>query len=142
VNRAATELRLERTYAASPDRVWRAWTTPEGLAAWWWTHWEDVTYAVDARVGGAYRILAAGAGIGVEGELVEVDEPHRLAFTWVWLEDGAPGPVERVEVTLTPTDAGGTHLALRHTGPWSTGEEAENYRLGWDGVLDALARLG
>ena len=59
-------LRLDRTIEAAPETVWAAWTTPSGLAAWWWDHWPSTTYAVDARVGGRYRIEAPEAGVGVK----------------------------------------------------------------------------
>ena len=29
------EIRVERTFAASRDRVWRAYTVPEQVAQWW-----------------------------------------------------------------------------------------------------------
>jgi uncharacterized protein YndB with AHSA1/START domain len=31
-----TELLIERTIPAAPQRVWTAFTTAEGLAAWMW----------------------------------------------------------------------------------------------------------
>lgn len=29
------KITLERTYDASPDELWKLWTTPEGIEAWW-----------------------------------------------------------------------------------------------------------
>lgn len=133
-------LTMTRTFAADRDRVWRAWTTAEGLAAWWWDHLPGTTYAVDLRVGGAYRIEAVAAGFGVAGEFVEIDAPARLVLTWTWLDSGVAGDLERVEVTLVEV-AGGTRLDLRHTGPWTTPQPAEDYRTGWTSTLDSLEAL-
>src|SRR4051794_26479754 len=27
--------RLERTYAAPPEKIWELWTTPAGIESWW-----------------------------------------------------------------------------------------------------------
>ncbi|WP_170219265.1 SRPBCC family protein [Nocardioides litoris] len=134
-------LTTTRTFAVPPERVWWAWTTAEGLATWWWTHLPGTTYAVEPRVGGRYRIEAGGAGFGVTGEVLEAEALRRLVVTWHWLDDGEPGEQERVEVVLTPVE-GGTRLDLRHTGPWTTAQPAEDYRTGWTQVLDALAARG
>lgn len=133
------DLRLERVVAASPERVWEAWTTATGLAGWWWSHWPGTRYSVDLVVGGGYLIEDGDHGVGVRGEYLEIEPPRRLVFTWVWLDDGRPGEVERVEVTFTP-EGPATRVALVHTGPWATTEPAENYAQGWAFVLDALER--
>lgn len=133
-------LTMTRTFAADRPRVWRAWTTGEGLATWWWAHLPDTTYAVDCRVGGSYRIEAGAAGFGVAGEFLEVEPPRRLAMTWTWLDDGVPGDVERVELTFTEVP-GGTRLDLVHTGPWTTPQPAEGYRTGWTRTLDSLEEV-
>lgn len=134
------ELTVTRTFAAELEAVWRSWTTPEGLATWWWSSWPDTRYEVDARVGGRYRIDAPAHGIGVRGEYLDVAPLDSLAFTWIWLEDGVDGDVENVTVTFTQT-LDGTRIDLRHTGPWTTQEPAENYRQGWEHVLASLAEI-
>ena len=131
-------LRLERVVSAPPERVWEAWTTAEGLASWWWSHWPDTTYAVDLRIGGAYLIENPTHGVGVTGEFVSIDEPRSLEMTWVWLDDGDRGDVERVAVTFTPEGDTSTRVTVVHTGPWTTPEPAENYALGWNVTLDQL----
>jgi hypothetical protein len=47
-------LRLERRYEAAPEKVWRAWTDPQALTAWFGPgEANSVTLAeVDLRVGG------------------------------------------------------------------------------------------
>lgn len=132
-------LRLHRVVAAPPARVWEAWTAEEGLASWWWHHLQDTTYAVDLRVGGDYRFEAASQGFGVTGEFLRIEEPHRLEMTWVWLDDGERGAIEKVVVTFTPEKhAASTRIDLVHTGPWTTPEPADNYAIGWSSTLDQL----
>lgn len=138
MNDPIDQLRVDRSIAAPPSRVWDAWTTEAGLARWWWSGWDDTTYAVDARVGGSYRITAPAAGIAVSGRYVALEPPHRIEMTWVWSDDDGDGPVERVVVDLV-ADGDGTRVTVLHTGPWSTPEPAANYTEGWDHVLDRLA---
>jgi len=134
-------LRLERVVSAPPARVWKAWTTAEGLASWWWSHWPDTTYAVDLRVGGSYLIDAAAHGVGVTGEFEKLDEPHHIEMTWVWLDDGVRGDLEHVAVTFTAADDGRTRIEIVHTGPWRTPEPAESYAMGWNFTLDQLEAM-
>jgi uncharacterized protein YndB with AHSA1/START domain len=132
-------LTVERVVPGTPARVWTAWTTVDGLAAWWWRHLPGTTYQVDARVGGHYRIDSPGAGIGVRGEYIEVSAPSRFAASWIWVDDGTDGDVENIVVTFDP-HPDGTKLTITHTGPWTSDKPAEQYRQGWQDVLDALVR--
>lgn len=130
-------LELDRTFPGAPEELWAAWTTEDGLAGWWWHTWPDTHYRVDGRIGGTYRIEAAANGIAVSGEYLTWNPFTDLEFSWIWTEDGADDPPERVRVTFT-RNGDGTRVHLVHTGPWTTSESAENYRQGWTFVLDAL----
>ncbi|MDP9116271.1 MAG: SRPBCC domain-containing protein [Actinomycetota bacterium] len=130
-------LRVERIVGAVPDRVWLAFTTPDGLRRWWWPHLPGTTHTVDLRPGGHYRLENVGAGIGVRGEFETIDTPHRFSATWIWLNAGIDGIDEHVDVRFEP-HPDGTRLVILHTGPWSSPEPAEAYALGWRDTLDVL----
>ena len=123
---------------APVERVWRAWSSAEGLSAWWWAHWGDVAVAADVRVGGAYRIESAGHGVAVAGEYLVVEPERRLAFTWRWTDEEGETRDEAVEVRFTAADAG-TVVSVRHTGPWQDEAPVDAYRQGWEFVLTQLA---
>jgi uncharacterized protein YndB with AHSA1/START domain len=57
---------LEKTYDATPEKVWQAWTDPELLKQWWGP--DNVTIPeceVDLRVGGKfYIVMEAGEAMG------------------------------------------------------------------------------
>lgn len=129
---------IERFVDAPPTSVWQAWTTEEGLARWWWAGWSDTTHRVDLRVGGGYRFASPTAGIAVHGEYLLVEPPQRIEMTWIWSDDGEPGPTEHVSVELEPNGAG-TTVRVRHTGPWTSASAADDYRDGWHHVLARLA---
>ena len=82
-------LRLERTFAAPAHAVFDAWTSAAVLRQWWpaGPGWEMPVAEVDARVGGALRLVMRhpeGKEFGGSGEYIEVDPPRRLVFTWTW----------------------------------------------------------
>lgn len=133
-------LDFTRTFDAPISRVWHAFTTTEGLAAWWWNHWDDVDVHVDARVGAPWHAIAPAAGVAVGGEYLVVDEPHRLVFTWQWKDAAGNTVDETVELEFEIIESG-TQLRLRHSGPWADDAAAASYREGWHFTLDQLEAL-
>jgi uncharacterized protein YndB with AHSA1/START domain len=134
-----TTITISRAVAASPDRVFDAWTDVAQLAVWWWPQLAGTTYDVDARPGGHYRISSPAIGATVSGVFTEVDRPRRLAFTWSWEDDGEPEPVveDTVVVTFEP-EAAGTVVTVEHT---STAHVPEGGAVrGWNDVMDRLVR--
>ena len=128
---------IEQVVAAAPQRVWSAWTTPEGLAAWWWRHLPDTAYVVDARRGGQYRISSVQAGFSVRGTFQRVDEPRELVFSWVWRTGSEEEPEDRVTVGFADLGNDTTRVVVGHQ--MSSGGSGGDYRQGWS---DVLARLG
>ena len=124
------EIRIE----APPRIVFGFFTDPERLA-----RWMGRKVTLDASPGGAVRIDYNGSDIA-SGTFIELDEPHRLAFTWGWEApgDAVPPGASLVEVTLTP-DGTGTRLALRHSG--LSGESVGGHAEGWDFFLPTLVSV-
>jgi uncharacterized protein YndB with AHSA1/START domain len=128
---------LHRTIAATPERLFRAFTRPEELARWM----SPVGHAeveVDLRIGGALRVAMIGDGIRMEhtGQFLELDPPHRIAFTWQ--SDYTGGVATRVIVDLAETmDGSGTDLTLRHE--LLPASARASHAGGWGAMLDRLA---
>jgi uncharacterized protein YndB with AHSA1/START domain len=136
---ARSTITISRTVAASPGRVFDAWTDVAQLAAWWWPQLGGTTYDVDARPGGHYRISSPAIGATVSGVYTEVERPRRLVFTWNWEDDGEPGAVEDTVVVTFEPDARGTLVTVAHT---SIAHEPEGgAELGWNDVMDRLVRF-
>ena len=137
-----TALTLTHVVAAEPSDVFDLWSSATGLDQWWWTHWANVRRSADPRLGGSYLLEAPDQGIAVRGEFTTFDRPSRLAFTWIWADADGDGPDESVEVRLTPIGIDGsvsTQIDLTHIGPWTTAEQPDNYRQGWEFVLKTLS---
>jgi uncharacterized protein YndB with AHSA1/START domain len=129
-----TELLIERMIPAAPQRVWTAFTTAEGLAAWMWPGSWQTTAEVDLRVGGRYRIASSEKGLVIVGEFVSLDEPARLVQTWHWEGDG-----EETLVTVTFEPSGeGTALSILHE-RFGSAEDRDRHIQGWNDCLDRLA---
>lgn len=95
------ECHIERTFNASRDRVWAAYTQPELLAQWWGPGGCTVVRWEFER-GGHWRLETPGFENpddtqGFEGRFREVTPKDRIVWTFEW--DGMPGyvAVETVE---------------------------------------------
>jgi len=102
--------RLDRTVVieARPENVFRYFTDEKRWAAWWG---EGST--IDARPGGRVYIRHPG-GVESLGEVVEVERPERIVFTYGFAS-GKPIPpgASRVTIRLEPHPRG-TRLVLLH----------------------------
>lgn len=144
------QLVLDRTFDASPDKIWKAWMTPELLMQWFCPRpWQVVEAVIEPEVGGRfYTVMQGPQGERMPGDGVFLAaEPNRRwvttdAFVKGWLPAGAP--FMAAEVVLTPREDGRTrYLATaRH---WSEASmkqhEAMGFHEGWGAAADQLAEL-
>jgi uncharacterized protein YndB with AHSA1/START domain len=126
-DRQRPAVRLERDLPDPPVVVWQALTDRAQLRAW---------FPSDVIVdGGRWEVGAAitfefspEIDMTLTGEVLEVDEPNALSFTW---------GEETLRFELTPSGAG-THLVLIDELPASA---AARNAAGWDTCLDRLAGI-
>lgn len=141
-----TSLRIERSFDASAEEVFDAWTNPEVLKRWWAVHPDGSTPVaeVDLRVGGRYRLSMEapdGARHTVGGEYREVERPNRLAYSWQWeLDSGEPGHVSSVTVEFLQR-GDQTTVVLEHAG-LPDAESRDRHAQGWNACLDVFRSRG
>lgn len=151
-----TNFVLRRSLAASPERIWELWTTPEGIGAWWAPDGFTTTVdTLDLRPGGAldYTMTATGpeqvAFMQQNGmplstrshkEFTEVVEPTRLAYTS--LVDFVPGvePYEHLTVVTLERTPTGTDVVMECE-PLHDQEWTDRIVAGRTNELDNLERL-
>ncbi len=145
---------IERTLRAPADLIWRMWTEPDHLAAWYGPGGATIPVAtMDVRVGGI-RLLCmemttpdGTMKMWFTGEYLEVVENQRLVYTdsmsdeqgnvmsaeQMGMPAGHPTTTE-VSVELEHVD-GGTKMVLTHAGVPAESPGAA----GWAMALDKLA---
>lgn len=135
-------LRFERHFRHPVERVWRAITTPEGLAQWW----GDVEVELELVEGGRYRVRTVGPPdlvdaiireggaehLDAEYRVTRVDPPRLFEHTF-----GADDSIARWE--LEP-DGDGCRLVLTHTEPATIDPTVDGPRdlAGWHALLEQL----
>jgi uncharacterized protein YndB with AHSA1/START domain len=131
---------LTRTYKASPEKVWQAWTSPKAMMEWI-RPGEGFTAPVveiDLRVGGRYRLIMKsppGEEFEATGVYREVVSHRKLVFTWA-----SPSSEQETLVTLSFQPSGeGTLFELRHEG-LRDAEDRDSHRDGWSNSLTSLER--
>jgi uncharacterized protein YndB with AHSA1/START domain len=153
-----TSLQVRRTFPASRERVFAAWTNPENVREWWGAGDDFVRPApvveIDLREGGSYRLgmLAKDAEqpYVATGTFREVRPPEKLVYTWSWEHEAAAAAaaqgreslaqVQETVVTVEFFDRGGsTEVVLTHES-FPNEDEAAQHTQGWNGVLEQLAK--
>jgi uncharacterized protein YndB with AHSA1/START domain len=112
------EIRIERIFNASRDRVWKALTDPKLVAQWWGRGNKLVIERLEPKRGGHWRFVEHSdeGEHGFEGRFAEVTPPERVVQTFEW--DGMPGHVALETMTLEDLGDGRTKVvttSLFHT---------------------------
>jgi uncharacterized protein YndB with AHSA1/START domain len=135
-------VRIERTFAASAEDVFDAWTSPEVMRRW--LHpapdWDTPEAEVDLRVGGKVRVVMLrpdGTEIESQGEYALIDRPHRLVMTWTFGDD----PSNEQLIELSFSESGGSTTVQMVNSRISTDERRDAQEWGWRGCLDGLERV-
>lgn len=140
---------IERTFNATPEKVWTMWTTKEGLMKWWATSAKEMGYEftvekLDVRVGGKYAFrMKSKAHDLVNGGTYRVVNPHK-ELAWTWHFDIFLQPHEKpydipiaIDFVAVP---GGTKMTFRQ-GPLASPEHTEGSRQGVMQNLGYLAKV-
>ena len=148
---------IDRTLKASVEKVWRMWTTKDGLEKWWGP--EDFSSTVrhlDVRAGGRFEIVmtamrpeiiaqlkAAGMGESsvAKGDYTVVEANRRLVYTnAVDFVPGVPPYTSTTMVEMSPTPSGGTRLIVTndvmHDEQWTA-----MATMGWTQQIGKLEKL-
>ena len=126
---------LDRTYAASQERVWAHFTDPELMAGWFCPNPDlPTTCDLDVQPGGEWRVVMGEWVVG--GQYVEVEPRSRLVFTFDWEHDDDPPTT--VTVAITP-EGELTRLVLAHEETGADGGHEEGWTLGLTRLDQLLA---
>lgn len=138
-------LTVRRTYQATPERIFRAFTDPVELCKWFCP--EELTVPeveVDPTVGGKLRVVMQapdGARHIAHGVFRQVRRPEKLVFTWQW-ETGMEGFTGDTTITIDIRAVkDGAEVVLTHDG-LPTESQRDNHAQGWQSALENLHKKG
>jgi uncharacterized protein YndB with AHSA1/START domain len=136
-------LHLSRTFATTPERVWRAWTQAEAMK-----HWiapsasgagSVIATELDVRVGGSFHIAFTadnGERHDAHGVYQEVDAPRKLSFTWYWKSTPERESLVTISLKAVP---GGTGFDFVHERFFDAAAR-DRHVGGWNIWFDSLER--
>lgn len=135
---AEGRVEVRQVIAASPERVFDAWTDAEFMTRWMRPGpGMQCRCRLDVRVGGGFEIdmiTPDGTTLPHIGTYRVVERPRKLVFTWSSAPTEHRETVVTIEFRAVPE---GTELLLTHEGlPTTT---AESHRGGWGRILEQLA---
>ncbi len=110
---------IERTYPASPARVWSAWADPQQKLQWFGPKELKGEHHMEFRVGGHERMSVRtpdGALYLFDSRYRDIVEPHRFVHTYEMFLNEQRMSVSVATVELQPAGDGGTTLTLTEQG--------------------------
>lgn len=154
------DVEVVRDFDAPIERVWRAWTEPDDLRAWWGpTGFSCPRAEADIRVGGRIAVTMrapeewGGLDYHSTWTITELEPGHRIRYimrstdeNWTPISRAAAGLPEGVpeeghhEVVLTSLGDGRTRLDMVEYG-YPTEEVRDLSKSGLEQCLDKMAAL-
>jgi uncharacterized protein YndB with AHSA1/START domain len=135
-----TTVQIRRTFNASRERVYNAWTKLDEIARWFapTDDFETIVDQLDVREGGTYRIIMRrpDGNHTVTGQYLQVQPPAKLVYTWRW-EEKTPSDVSQVTIEFNQRDDG-TEVVL--TQRLVDEKDRNDHAKGWGQCLDRLGR--
>jgi uncharacterized protein YndB with AHSA1/START domain len=144
------DLTIERFMRATPETVWKAWTTPAVLEQWWVPHPSTCrVLELDVRAGGAFRTEYAEAGGSFGPHLdacfLAVEPGKRLLFSDALTAGFRPAlrPFMTAEISFEPAEGGTLYRAVvMHKDQSDRERHAElGFYDGWGTVATQLAAI-
>jgi uncharacterized protein YndB with AHSA1/START domain len=135
-----SELRIERSYPVSPDRLFAFVTEPANLLQWWGPEGTTVEEQnLDLRRPGPWSLVLSGprGRFAMRGEVISVTPPHTVEFTM-----NVPGEEvadSTVRFEIAPDGRTGSRFTLIQSG--ITDEMVEMGKHGWASTLQRLEQL-
>ncbi len=150
------EVTLEKSYDASPETVWQAWTNPEMLKQWWGPDNVSIPECeVDLRVGGKfYIVMEAGEAMGpykgtlwpMLAEYTVVEPKSKLSYkAQAWTEGQKEETTIDQTTDITFAEQNGqttvtVKAAIYKTGP-GAGMAAQGMQAGFTQQLEKLVNF-
>ena len=135
-------IKLHRVFKTTPDRLYRAFITPEAMVKWLPPNgFTAKVHSIDARVGGNYKMsftnFTTGSSHSFGGDYLELVPGKRIVHTDVF-DAGPPGTM-KVTIDIRKVMVGAEVNIVQEGVPDEI--PAEMCYLGWGESLDLLKML-
>ena len=137
---------VQRTFAAPPARVFRAFAEASEKAQWfgWTDEWEPLEVSLDFRVGGeevAHGKHVTGMVSEMWAQYQDIVPDERIVWTYRMSLNGTPISVSLASIELSP-DGGGTRMVFTEQDAFLDGYADNGGREhGTNEILNALGAL-
>jgi len=152
-----TQFTIDLTVNATPDRVWRMWTTKDGLERWWGPDgFQSVVRHLDVRVGGRFEIVMTAVDAGIvefmkssgmptssvaKGDYTAIEPNRRLVYAnAIDFVPGVTPYTSTTRVDIEPLANGQTRLIVAndvmHDEHWTSMASQ-----GWEQQIGRLVKL-
>lgn len=121
---------------ATPEALWDAITNPARTREYWYGALNHSAWVPGAR----WTSESSDGELYLEGEILEVDRPHRLVHTFHVVHEPAAAAEPPAMVTFEITESGGTcqlHVVHEDLGPATL----SYIQGGWEHILAGLKTL-
>src|SRR5215470_880213 len=137
-------LTVSRVIAATPEKLFDAFTKPDIILKWWGPEGATVgDHELDIRVGGRWRTAlenSMGGTFVCSGVYKAIERPRHIAFTWAWLqENGERGNETLVDVSFEKVERGTRLTVVQKT--FENGAQRDLHGQGWNSTFNKLERL-
>lgn len=134
------ELRLDRTFAAPLELVWRLWESRDHMIRWWGPAiFTCIELDWELTPGRPWRAMMASRQYNrkisrMGGVIGEVERHKRIVFSFAWDEDS--GRDMDTVVTVTFREANGMTVQSFHQSPFSGVAIRDSHVGGWNSLID------
>ncbi len=134
---------ISRTFKASAQAVYDAWTKPDQFAKWMGPGGYTVPECeIDLKAGGQFRAVVKSPEGGeniAAGTYEELAEPDRLVFTFGWNYPEGRGHVTAITVELA--ESGGETEMTMHQALFAEAEHRDQHNQGWNASFDKMEKV-
>ena len=137
---------IERTFEATPARVFAAWAEPKAKAIWFAGpagQWKQLLRQMDFRIGGRERVkgeFASGRVSEFDASYHDIVTNRRIVYSYVMHVDEKRISVSLATIEFEPAGGGATRLILTEQGAFLDGgfDGSAGREQGTRGLLDNL----
>ena len=141
---------IERSYSASPQRIFAAWTDPAAKRAWFveGDGWDIQSYELDFREGGnetskylflkGEEVFGEKTVFGNRTVFNEIIPNERIVFTYSMDRNGKRFSVSLATVEIKPTGKGSRLIFSEHGAFFDGADGVQMREKGWQDLLKRL----